>query len=42
LLERAVSDAHGNLAAAARALGLTRRQVQLRLAKHRRGANEAP
>jgi transcriptional regulator with GAF, ATPase, and Fis domain len=31
-----VTDANGNLAAAARQLGLTRRQVQLRLQKHRR------
>ncbi len=38
LLEQAVSDARGNLAAAARALGLTRRQVQLRLERHRRTA----
>ncbi|WP_193399819.1 sigma-54-dependent Fis family transcriptional regulator [Immundisolibacter cernigliae] len=36
LLEQAVTDANGNLAAAARQLGLTRRQVQLRLQKHRR------
>ena len=36
LLEQAVTDASGNLAAAARQLGLTRRQVQLRLQKHRR------
>jgi transcriptional regulator with GAF, ATPase, and Fis domain len=36
LLEQAVTDARGNLAAAARQLGLTRRQVQLRLQKHRR------
>jgi transcriptional regulator with GAF, ATPase, and Fis domain len=36
LLEQAVADAKGNLAAAARRLGLTRRQVQLRLDKHRR------
>ncbi|HEX2796473.1 MAG TPA: sigma 54-interacting transcriptional regulator [Immundisolibacter sp.] len=35
LLEQAVTDANGNLAAAARQLGLTRRQVQLRLQKHR-------
>ena len=42
LLEQAVSDAHGNLAAAARALGLTRRQVQLRLERYRRaGATTA-
>ncbi|MDD3651493.1 sigma-54-dependent Fis family transcriptional regulator [Immundisolibacter sp.] len=38
LLEQAVADANGNLAAAARALGLTRRQVQLRLERHRRGS----
>jgi transcriptional regulator with GAF, ATPase, and Fis domain len=35
LLEQAVADANGNLAAAARTLGLTRRQVQLRLERHR-------
>jgi DNA-binding NtrC family response regulator/predicted hydrocarbon binding protein len=35
LLEQAVTDANGNLAAAARQLGLTRRQVQLRLQKPR-------
>jgi two-component system, NtrC family, response regulator HydG len=34
LLELALARAGGNLAAAARALGLTRRQVQLRLARH--------
>ena len=38
LLEQAVTDARGNLAAAARQLGLTRRQVQLRLRKHRQRA----
>jgi transcriptional regulator with GAF, ATPase, and Fis domain len=38
LLEQAVRDARGNLAAAARTLGLTRRQVQLRLERHRRAA----
>jgi transcriptional regulator with GAF, ATPase, and Fis domain len=38
LLEQAVTDAKGNLAAAARQLGLTRRQVQLRLQKHRHRA----
>jgi DNA-binding NtrC family response regulator len=36
VLEQAVTNADGNLAAAARQLGLTRRQVQLRLQKHRR------
>ncbi|MGK2942224.1 MAG: sigma 54-interacting transcriptional regulator [Immundisolibacter sp.] len=35
LLEQAVADSKGNLAAAARQLGLTRRQVALRLQKHR-------
>jgi DNA-binding NtrC family response regulator len=38
LLEQAVADAKGNLAAAARRLGLTRRQVQLRLEKYRHRA----
>jgi DNA-binding NtrC family response regulator len=41
LLEEAVRNARGNLAAAARALGLTRRQVQLRLDKHRRQTIDA-
>ena len=42
LLEQAVADADGNLAAAARTLGLTRRQVQLRLDRYRRAGTDAP